>query len=42
MPPHEFKPYRKIEEKTDVWVTGAPVGKAASVSAGFDLILVDN
>lgn len=39
---HEFKPYYKIAQKTDVYLTAQPVGKAADVSAGFDLILVDN
>ena len=42
MPPHDFKPYRKITQKTDVWINATPTGKTASVSAGFDLILVDN
>jgi len=42
MPTHLFKPYKKVLQKTDVWITAAPVGKDANVSAGFDLILVDN
>jgi len=39
---HPFTPYRKFTEKTDLYLTSAPVGAAADVSAGFDLILVDN
>ena len=39
---HFYKPYPKLTEKTDVWMTAAPVGKAADVSSGFDIILVDN
>lgn len=42
MPPHEFKPYRRIPQKTDVWMSAKPTGKTASVSGGFDLIIVDN
>ena len=29
-------------EKSDIYIEGTTVGKAADVSAGFDLILVDN
>jgi len=39
---HFYKPYQKYQEKTDIWMTAAPVGKAADVSAGFDIILVEN
>ena len=39
---HKFDPYAKYTEKTDLYLTATPVGKAADVSAGFDLILVDN
>jgi len=39
---HEFLPYVKFTEKTDLFITATPVGKAAAVSAGFDLYLVDN
>ena len=39
---HPFTPYHKFSEKTDIILTSAPVGAAADVSAGFDLILVDN
>lgn len=37
-----FAPYAKFTEKTDIWVTATPDGDDASVSAGFDIILVDN
>ena len=40
--PHKFAPYYKFTEKTDIYITGQPVGTAAAVTAGFDLILVDN
>ena len=39
---HFFNPYIKFTQKTDVYMTASPVGKAADVSAGFDLIVVDN
>lgn len=39
---HPFNPYLKFPEKTDIFLTGTPVGAAANVTAGFDLILVDN
>jgi hypothetical protein len=39
---HQFAPYKKFDEKTDIYITAQPVGKAADVSAGFDLILVEN
>jgi len=39
---HEFKPYLKIDAQSDIFVTAAPTGKAADISAGFDLILVDD
>lgn len=43
---HPFKPYLKITEKTDVWINATEVtgggGVVADVSAGFDLVLVDN
>ena len=38
---HTFNPYLKFTERTDIFITAQPVGKAADVSAGFDLILVD-
>ena len=37
-----YEPYYKFTEKTDIYFTASPVGKAADVSVGFDLILVDN
>ncbi len=40
--PHEFKPYVKYTQKTDLFITASPAGSAVDVSAGFDLILVDN
>ena len=39
---HFFNPYLKFTEKTDIYITATPVGKAADVSAGFDLILVND
>jgi len=36
---HKFSPYPKFGEKTDIYITAQPVGKAADVTAGFDLIL---
>lgn len=38
----EFRPYYKITEKNDIWIEATPDGDDASVSAGFDLILVDD
>ena len=39
---HDFSPYYRIPEKNDIWMEATPDGDDASVSAGFDLILVDN
>ncbi len=39
---HEFKPYMRINEKTDIKILAAPSNEDASVHAGFDLVLVDN
>ena len=39
---HFFTPYLKFGEKTDIFMTAQPVGKAVDVSAGFDLIIVSN
>lgn len=39
---HFFTPYYVFSEKTDIFMTSQPVGKAADVSGGFDLILVKN
>lgn len=36
----EFSPYKAFGEKTDIWMTASPVGKAVDVSAGFDLYVV--
>jgi hypothetical protein len=38
---HFFTPNLKFTEKTDIYITAQPVGKAADVSAGFDLIITD-
>ena len=37
-----YEPYYKFTQKTDIFFTASPVGKAVDVSVGFDLILVDN
>ncbi len=39
---HEFDPYLEFTEKTDIFLTGTPVGKNADVSAGFDFIIANN
>lgn len=39
---HFFSPYYKFTQKTDIIITGSPTGASVDVSAGFDLILVDN
>jgi len=39
---HSFRPYYKFTQKTDIFIDGTTVGKAADISAGFDLILQDN
>jgi hypothetical protein len=40
---HKFGPYVRLGERTDIFLTCAAVGVAASdISAGFDIILVDN
>lgn len=39
---HFFAPYTIFTEKTDIFITAQPVGKAADITAGFDLILTDN
>lgn len=39
---HDYKPYKTFTEKTDIWIQASPIGKAADVSAGFDLILVED
>ena len=39
---HEFRPYLKFTQKTDIKIDANPDDKDAHVHAGFDLILVDN
>ena len=39
---HYFEPHYKFTEKTDIFITATPVGKAADVSAGFDIILIND
>ncbi len=39
---HPFFPYRKFEGKCDIILTSSPVAAAADISAGFDLILVED
>jgi len=39
---HAFQPYPAASEKTDIYLTAKPDGDDASVSAGFDIILVAN
>ena len=39
---HEFSPYVKFNEKTDVKITALPADEPAHVHAGFDLILVND
>jgi len=39
---HTYYPYKKFTQKSDIYIDASPAGKAADVSAGFDLILVDN
>ena len=39
---HQFKPYFKITQKTDIKITAYCEAEAGHVHAGFDLILIDN
>ena len=39
---HPFTPYMRIPEKHDVFLTSSPIGAAADISAGFDLVLLKN
>jgi len=40
---HFFNPYVEFTQKTDVYITVAPISaQPVNISAGFDLILVDN
>ncbi len=40
--PVQFRPYKKVTQKTDIYVSASPTGAAVDISAGFDLIVVDN
>jgi len=39
---HQFLPYVKFTEKTDIKLTGSPDSEIGNIAGGFDLILVDN
>jgi hypothetical protein len=39
---HDFNPYYAFTERSDIYITASPTGAAADVTAGFDLILIDN
>ncbi len=39
---HYFRPYMKVNEKSDIRMRAVPSGEDAHVHAGFDLILIDN
>ncbi len=39
---HAFNPYMIATQKTDIYIDGTTVGKAADISAGFDLLLGTN
>ena len=39
---HEFSPYYRFTEKTDIKITALCADEAGHVHAGFDLILIDN
>jgi len=39
---HPFYPYIVVGEKTDIFITSNPTGTVADVSAGFDLVLVQD
>lgn len=41
-PIHPFRPYFKVSQKSDIYVTATPDGADAYCHAGFDLILLDN
>ncbi len=41
-PAHRFAPYFKINAKNDIKITGHSFDDVGNISAGFDLILVDN
>ena len=40
--PHPFRPYLLVGEKTDIKVTSLADAAAASVTGGFDIIIVDD
>jgi hypothetical protein len=39
---HGFEPPLRFTQKTDIYIDGTTVGKAADISAGFDLQLIEN
>ena len=39
---HMFAPYIRIGAQFDIFITSQPAGAGADISAGFDLIVVDN
>ncbi len=39
---HQFGPYKKFTQKTDIFITATADGASVDVSAGFDLILVND
>ncbi len=39
---HFFRPYMKVNQKSDIAIKAAPDSENANVHAGFDLILIDN
>lgn len=39
---HKFEPPLRFTQKTDIFIDGTTVGKAADISAGFDLLLIEN
>jgi len=39
---HEFKPYAKFNQKTDIRINALPLDEGAQIAGGFDLILVEN
>lgn len=40
--PVKFKPYKTFTQKTDIYITASPTGADVDISAGFDLIVVDD
>ncbi len=38
---HPFEPYLMLTEKTDIYLTSSPVSGVADISAGFDIIIVE-